>query len=111
MQTAESSRDQWKSAKEQLGRIRPGGPRILIKDGKPVTSPLQMANILNMQYIVSAAKTRKDIPTSNIDPLENYSKLTKDKNLNMAFQPIGSSQNIEAIRKLNPSPSTSTDGI
>ena len=70
-----------------------------------------MANILNMEYILSAARTRRDIAPSDLDPLGNYSKLVEDKTLIMAFQPAGTAQIVEAIRKLNPSPSTSTDGI
>ena len=45
--------------KTQLGWIKYGGTKMLIKDDRTVPSSQEMADQLNQNYIVSAAKTRR----------------------------------------------------
>ena len=39
VEDATTSRDQWKGAKKIIGWTTYGGPKIIIKNGKPITSP------------------------------------------------------------------------
>ena len=108
---AVKSRDMWKNAKQQLGWIQHGGPKMIVKDGSPITSPQRMADELNVNYILSAAKTRRSIPKNTGDPILNFKKLTKDKNLNLSFHPIGRIELYKTIQSINPSKSSALDGI
>ena len=62
MEEATSSKDQWKEAKLLMGWMSYGGPKMIIKDGIQITSPQQMANQINMDYIVRAAKSARNTP-------------------------------------------------
>ena len=64
MEEATSSKDQWKEAKLLIGWMSYGGPQMIIKDGLQITSPQQMANHINMDYIVRAAKSARNTPPS-----------------------------------------------
>ena len=110
-QEAVSSKGKWKNAKEQLGWIQHGGPRMLIKNGLPITSPQLMADELNQRYIVSAAKTRQQIPKNRGDPMINFQKLVNDKDLNLAFQPVRKHELYQIISQINPTKSSALDGI
>ena len=108
---AANSCDKWKNAKSQLGWIHHGGPKILIRAGQTITSPQRMADELNQNYIVSAAKTRQNIPKNCGDPLVNFKKLTEGKDLNLAFQPIRRHELYKIISSINPSKSSALDGL
>ena len=61
---AANSKDQWAGAMKAIGWTTYGGPRTLIKDGVPITSPKEMARILNMDYITRTAKAARNTPHS-----------------------------------------------
>ena len=84
---------------------------MLIRAGQTITSPQRMADELNQNYIVSAAKTRQNIPKNCGDPLVNFKKLTEGKDLNLVFQPIRRHELYKIISSINPSKSSALDGI
>ena len=45
---AVNSKNQWKEAKNLIGWTSYGGPKMLIVNGKPITSPNKMANQLTL---------------------------------------------------------------
>ena len=108
---AVTSKDKWKNAKTQLGWIKHGAPKMLIKDGQPTSSPQEMADQLNQHYIISAAKTRRSIPKDQGDPMPNFRKLIGNRKLNLSIQPIGRVQLRGIIQSINPSKSSAMDGI
>ena len=111
METVTNSRDQWKTAKTQIGWTSHGGPRMLVTDGQTTTSPKEMASILNQKYIVRAAKTARDITRVQTDPMTNFEKVMNDKNPTFHFHPVGRLELEQTIRTINPSTSSSVDGI
>ena len=108
---ATSSRDYWKHAKNIIGWKQYTGPKILINNGKLLNSPKQMADQLNVDYIVHTNLASKNTPHTTTDPMTSYQKMLAGRNLNMAFQPIGSLELSKIVDQINPSKSTSTDGI
>ena len=70
-----------------------------------------MADQLNIDYIVRTNRASKDTPYTITDPMTSYREMLKDKQLNMAFQPLGRMELSAIMDKINPSKSTSTDGI
>ena len=111
MEDATNARDQWKTAKSQLGWMSHGGPTMLSTKGHTTTSPKEMAALLNEQYVLRAAKTARDIPNNQIDPMLNFNKVIGNKTLNFNFQPVGRIELEIAIRSINPSASSSLDGL
>ena len=65
IQQAANARDQWKESKRIMGWTQYAGPKLLIKDGVPITSPKDMATTINMDQIVRTAKAARAIPTSS----------------------------------------------
>ena len=57
---AATSKDLWKQAKQVIGWTAYGGPRTLVSEGHPITSPREMARVLNMDYITRTAKAARD---------------------------------------------------
>ena len=108
---AANSKDQWKEAKHVMGWTQYAGPRMIIQDGIPITSPKGMATALNMDQIVRTAKAARSIPQSTMDPLTSYDRMLSGKNLSLAFQPIGRTEMYKIIKSINPSKSTATDEI
>ena len=66
-----NSHDYWKHAKKLIGWTSYGGPKILVKDGKVLISPCEMANELNIEYVVRAALASKNTPKPKEDPMIN----------------------------------------
>ena len=62
MEEATNARDQWKHAKLITGWTKYGGPQMIIKNGEVITSPQRMANEINTDYIVRAAKAARNTP-------------------------------------------------
>ena len=111
MSEATTSKDQWKEAKQLVGWTSYGGPQMLLINGKPVTSPPKMANQLNIDYIVRAAKAARSTPIPAQDPMVSYRNMIGDKKLNLAFQPLGRLEVAQIIDAINPSKSSATDEI
>ena len=70
-----------------------------------------MAEHLNSQYIIRAAKTKIDIKPTQGNPMDNYRKVIGNKSLNLSFHPVGRLQITDHMKKINPSKSSATDGI
>ena len=111
IQQAVNSKDQWRESKRIMGWTQYAGPKLLIKDGVPITSPKSMATAINIDQIVRTAKAARAIPISNIDPMDSYKKMLAEKKLNMAFQPVGRGELYKIIKSINPSKSSSIDQI
>ena len=111
MKKLQTKKKQWKEAKILVGWTSYGGPRMICKNGKVITSPRTMANELNMDYIVRAATAARNTPTPVQDPMNSYREMIEDRNLNMAFQTVGRLEIAQAIDKINPSKSSATDEI
>ena len=108
---AVTSNDQWKEVKNIIGWTSYGGPKMLIVDVKPVTSPKEMAKQLNKDYIVRTGKAARSTPPPQQDPLISYNRMLENKQLNMAFQPIRRIELVSIIDSINPSKSASVDDI
>ena len=59
---ASKSRDYWKHGKKLIGWTTYAGSKLLIKDGKLLNSPKEMADELNLDYIVRANRASKNTP-------------------------------------------------
>ena len=79
VQQAANSRDQWKESKRIMGWTQYAGPRLLIKNGVPITSPKEMATTINMDQIIRTAKAARAIPAPTIDPMISYQKMLAGK--------------------------------
>ena len=66
-----NSKDKWDTAKEILGWKKTAPPTIIMDKGKAITSPKQIADILNLKMLEKVSQTIARIPKSEIDPILN----------------------------------------
>ena len=59
---AADSRNQWREAKKIIVWTNYGGPKTLIKEGHPITSPKDIATELNKDYVLRTAKAARNTP-------------------------------------------------
>ena len=103
--------EKWETTKEILGWKNRINPSILNDRGTTVTSPQQITNTLNHSLLSKVAKIVREIPPSNTDPIDNYSKLMKDKECKLTIQPIGILELRKLVSKLKSSRSAGVDGL
>ena len=70
-----------------------------------------MATILNKTYLTRAADLYRNVPKTTIDPLENFNKPTENKELAFDFKVVDNNTILQTLKQINPSISTSNDGI
>ena len=100
-----------KKPKSLIGWTNYGGPKMLIVDNQPITSPKKMAAELNKDYVLRTAKAARNTTPPKEDPMISYYKMIGDRKLNMAFQPVTKLQLMTAFNTINPSKSAANDEI
>ena len=105
------SRKQWKSVKEQVGWTKQLSPEMLVKDGKTVRQPKQMADMINFAQISRNISLHRDVPKTETDFKVNYTKLTHGKNLNFSLRTVSMHELQMNIKEMKPTPSSGMDGL
>ena len=108
---AVNSRDYWKQAKKLIGWTSYGGPKLLVKNGKVLNSPREMANELNLDYVVRTSRAARNTPPRTEDPMISYNSMLEGKRLHLAFQPVGRYQLSKTIESIYTSKLSVVDGI
>ena len=103
--------EKWETAKEILGWQSKVSPTVLQDRGKTVTSPKEIAESLNFNFLSKVAKIARNIPESTVDPILNYSKLMTNKSCTLTIQPIGIVELRKLVTKLKASRSAGIDGL
>ena len=111
LDTNNDDHDKWESAKQILGWKTTNSPTVLQDRGKTVTSPAEIAESLNFNFLSKVAKIVRNIPKTEVDPLENYSKLMTNKVCTLTIQPIGIIELRKLVTKLKSSRSAGIDGL
>ena len=62
----------WTQSKELIGWTKSSSPRIIVHEGKTITAPQEIADKLNFCYVSRSAKFRREMKTTDTDPLVNY---------------------------------------
>jgi hypothetical protein len=77
IQKALGDKDMWKTSKEIMGWKTTKTPTLLVNKGKMITSTLEIARVLNMEFIFKVNDIRRNIPKTSTNPLLNYRRLIK----------------------------------
>ena len=107
----EKSKDMWDTTKKILDWDKKQSPTILVKNGQAITAPQKIANTLNLQILEKASKTIQKIPKSQVDPLENYSKIMGDKTCTFSIKSISLTDLRKSITTMKASNSAGMDTI
>ena len=97
--------------KKKLGWTKSAGPKLLTVNGNTTQSPLEMAQILNRAYLSRSAELYRNIPKTEIHPMVNFNRLTENNNLNFNFKPVDNNTVLQMLKQINPSMSSSNDGM
>ena len=81
---------QWNETKKVLGWRKSSTPKIIKNKGDTITSPQEIAQQINKDQILK--NLHINIPSSNIDPIENYRKLIDKKKSNLKLSRCKSSE-------------------
>ena len=73
-----NSKEEWKAAKNIMGWSIASAPTVLTSQGKTLTKTTDIANAINVAIISKTKRIQRNIPSTDTDPLLNFSKLTKD---------------------------------
>ena len=92
--------------KENLAWQRNLTPNTQSYQGQTITDPKGMARAINVAQISRNLKLYREIPGSFRDPLENYKKLVKDKNLDFSIRIISMCEMKKLIKYMKSTPST-----
>ena len=107
-----NSRKQWAAAKKVLGWSKFKNPSLIVEDGKVKTTPTEIANSLNFNFIKKNIKLYREISKTETDPLTNYNKkLLGDKKPTFTLKAIDMKTLRTTIWKMKSTPSTGVDLI
>ena len=75
------------------------------------TSPTDIANTINEELIVKYKRLIKQIPKTNVDPLENYKKVTQNITTKFSIKQINMTELGQILHDTKPSGSTGLDNL
>ena len=95
----------WSSLKELAGQDKITTPRTIIHEGDTVTSPKELAEILNNHFIETVKTTREEFPDPRMSPIEILEKTMPRPDTTLKIKET----TVEKTRKyINESKSTNT---
>ena len=104
-------RQQWNTVKTNLGWNKNLSPNVISIDGNTITDPRGIAQAINVAHITRNAKLHREIPQTKTDPIENFKKLVKNKNLSFSLKNTSMHELRQVLKQMKPTPSTGVDGI
>ena len=105
------SKKQWAKVKKTVGWKKFSSPSIIIKDGHTKTTSKEIADSLNVNMIKKNIRIFRDIPKTEVNPLENYKKLVQGKKPNFKIEHISMSTLRKTLNNMKATPSTGIDQI
>ena len=90
-----------------LGWRKSSTLKVLKDKGKTVTSPKEIAQLINKEQILKNIRLHRSIPATNLDPLTNYKKLMGDKTTKFKLNTITM---LDMRKILNTRKSTNSTG-
>ena len=86
-------------------------PALIIDNGKAVTAPKDIANILNFKMLEKVSRTIARIQKTDTDPIHNYDKIYGSRKCTFNLQTITMQELRKTINMMKPSRSAGMDGI
>ena len=111
LEDEKSEKDKWSVTKNILGWTKNGSPALLIKDGKTITAPKDIAKEMNLALLSKVAKTVRSIKKNETDPLLNYAKVMSGKSCKLELKTISMSDLQKVLSNMKTSRSAGNDGI
>ena len=105
------SRSTWNHIRSCLGWTSGGPPTRLHQDGVLHTKPSNMAKIMNNFFVTKVQNLRRNIPHSNLNPLNLVRKLMQGRQCSFDLQPVHPGVISKIIKKLKSSKSCGIDNI
>ena len=98
-----SVRDQWDVTKEI--------PSIIMNEGKAISSPKAIADILNFKLLEKVSRTIAKLPKPTIDPMINYRKVIGNRTCQFQLEKISMHELRKTINYMKNSRTAGMDGI
>ena len=106
-----TSKQKWNLIKDVTGQSKNNPPEIIMKENSPITSPKQIANTMNKEYVKIIKETINKIPKNDIDPIKNYKENIGEVNSKFIFKEITMHELRKILSSMKPTGSTSNDYI
>ena len=110
-QETTNMKQKWELARTETGQLIKSSPSLILDQGKPITKPKQIAEVLNRQYISTIRDLLKSIPQSDKDPLISYKKCLGPIDQKLNLQQISMSQLTQVLDMMPTSNSSAADYI
>ena len=104
-------RQKWRFMKEETGQAGFKSPQVIVEGNNHYSSPLEMANSLNRQFIIRIRKLIDNMTPQQDDPLIQYRNYVGRDNLNFQFENINMSQLRNVLTSLKASGSAAENDI
>ena len=102
---------QWNIMKKTIGWRKSTTPKVIKDNGTTITSPKEIAQVINREQILKNIKLQRNIPTTTTDPLTNYRKLMTNKNTTFELKTITMQELRTTMKQMKATNSTSWDNI
>ena len=104
-------KDKWNMIKEETGQKEHTTPKLIVEGEAHHTSPQQIANAMNRQYIQKIRKVKSDMDPPRTNPMENYYKYLGQSELSFTFRPIAMSELRKSLSDMKSTGSSAGDFI
>ena len=105
------SRSTWSHIRSCLGWSSGGPPTKLHHDGALHSKPAELARIMNNFFVTKVQNLRRNIPISNLNPLDLVRKLMQRRECSLNLQPVHPDVISKIIDKMKSSKSCGIDNI
>ena len=106
-------KEKWNQAKKETGQKKMTTPNLIIEGQKHNTTPKEIAESMNRQYIQNIRKLIQNMPPQRTNPIENYIRHlgpNQDK-LSFTFKNIAMSDLRQTLNSMRTTGSTAGDNI
>ena len=99
----------WKNVKSFLKWNNNGPPSKLLNNGKLISSPAAIAEIMNQFFVSKVSNLRSNIPASDSDALSTLRKQMENRNCTFSLKPVHPDQVLKVLCGLKNSKATGMD--
>ena len=108
---SEDSRSTWKHIRSWIGWSSGGPPTKLLDNGILHSKPSELASIMNTFFVDKVENLRRNIPISNLNPLDQVRNLMQRRTCSFGLLPVHPDDIYKIINKLKSSKSCGIDNI
>ena len=106
-----SAKQKWSLVKDETGQQSHPIPQQIKENNRTHTKPREMASAMNRQYLTLIRQTIQNIPQTEVNPLDIYSKALGNITTKLNINQINMSDLKSIMRSLSPTTSSSKDFI